>query len=62
MVTLDDFDRILRDGLDRADLGKFVMEIGYLTVEALLLWLAAQAEEDGSSEPGSPSYSLGFHP
>lgn len=45
-IALDDFSRITAGGLPTADLGKFVAEIGYLTVEAVLLWLAALEEEE----------------
>ena len=45
-VALDDFSRITSSGLPNADLGKFVAEIGYLTVEAVLLWLAALEEDE----------------
>ena len=46
VVTLDDFDRILRDGVDHADLSKYLMEVGFLTMESILLWLAAIPEDE----------------
>lgn len=46
VVTLEDFSRILSDGLNKADLGGFVAEIGYLVVESVLLWLSGQEEAD----------------
>lgn len=45
-VSLDDFSRITSAGIASADLGKFVSEIGYLTVEAVLLWLAALDDQE----------------
>jgi hypothetical protein len=39
-VVLDDYSRITGSGLSNADLGKFVAEVGYLTVEAVLVWLS----------------------
>jgi hypothetical protein len=46
VVTLDDYARILSDGLQKVDLGRFVGEVGYLVVEAVLVWLAALEDED----------------
>jgi hypothetical protein len=46
VVTLDDFSRIVADGIGKVDLGRFVAEVGYLVVESLLVWLAAQEDED----------------
>jgi len=45
-VALDDFSRIAATGLANVELGKFVAEVGYLTVEAVLLWLAALDDEE----------------
>src|SRR5271165_2291100 len=45
-LTLDDYARILSDGLQKVDLGRFVGEVGYLVVEAVLVWLAALEDED----------------
>ncbi|WP_291997082.1 hypothetical protein [Candidatus Accumulibacter sp. ACC012] len=45
-VALEDFSRITSGGLANADLGKFVAEVGYLTIEAVLLWLSALEEAD----------------
>jgi hypothetical protein len=45
-VVLDDYSRIApKAGLD-VDLGAFVLEVGYLTIEAILLWLAALEDND----------------
>lgn len=46
IVTFDDFSRALPGGLDTADLAKFMAELGYLVVEALLLWLATQSKDE----------------
>ncbi|HUX82705.1 MAG TPA: hypothetical protein VMV35_07690 [Halothiobacillus sp.] len=46
VVTLDDYTRITANGLPDADLGKFVAEVGYLTVEAVLAWLSGLEETD----------------
>jgi len=45
-IVLDDYSRITSSGLANRDLGRFVAEVGYLTVEAVLLWLAALEEAD----------------
>jgi len=45
-VALDDYSRITSNGLGNADLGKFIAEVGYLTIEAVLLWLSALEETD----------------
>jgi hypothetical protein len=45
LITLDDFSRILLPGLNQINLGSFVTEVGFLVVESLLLWLAAQDKE-----------------
>jgi hypothetical protein len=46
VVTLDDFGRILSDGPQKVDLGRFISEVGYLVVEAVLVWLAALEDDD----------------
>lgn len=45
-VTLDDFSRVLSDGLGGAGLGKYIAEIGYLVTEGVLLSLATRPEDD----------------
>src|SRR5690606_6248680 len=45
-VTFDDFSRVLTNGPEGADLGRFVAETGYLVIEALLIWLATQEESE----------------
>lgn len=52
-VALDDFSRITTSGLAGADLGKFIAEIGYLTVEAVLLWLAALEDSERELQLGT---------
>lgn len=46
VVTLDDYSRITANGLMHANLGKFIAEIGYLTVEAVLAWLSGLEQAD----------------
>ncbi len=46
VVTLDDYSRILTDGLAKVELGQFISEVSYLVVEALLIWLAALEDEE----------------
>jgi hypothetical protein len=41
VVTLDDFVRIVSDGPKKVDLGRFISEVGYLVIEAVLIWLAS---------------------
>lgn len=41
VVTLSDFSRIIEGGIAKANLGRFVNEVGYLVTEAVLLWLSA---------------------
>lgn len=45
-LVLDDYSRITASGLANADLGKFVAEVGYLTVEAVLVWLSGLEDTD----------------
>jgi hypothetical protein len=45
-ITIDDFSRVLADGLAKVDLGKFIAEIGFLVAEALLLWLSGLEADD----------------
>jgi len=53
VVTLDDYARILDDGLQKVDLGRFVSEVGYLVVESVLVWLAALDDEDRAMRVGT---------
>jgi hypothetical protein len=46
VITLDDFSRIVSGGPEKVDLGHFVSEVGYLIVEAVLVWLAALDQEE----------------
>ena len=46
VITLSDFSRILSGGIERVNLGAFVAEIGYLTMEAILIWLSALDEAE----------------
>jgi hypothetical protein len=46
VVTLDDYTRILSDGLQKVDLGRFISEVGFVVVEAVLIWLSALEEEE----------------
>lgn len=45
-IALDDYSRITANGLANADLGKFVVEVGYLTIEAVLVWLSGLEETE----------------
>lgn len=45
-VIFDDYSRILETGIDKVNLGLYVSEIGYLVVEAILLWLAGLDESE----------------
>lgn len=45
-IALEDYSRITATGLANADLGKFVAEVGYLTIEAVLVWLSGLEEAD----------------
>lgn len=44
-VTLDDFSNILRNGLEKVTTRDFLIELGYLTSEAILVWLSALSDE-----------------
>lgn len=44
-VTLDDFSKILKNGLERVTIREYLIEIGYLTSEAILVWLSALDDE-----------------
>ena len=46
VITLDDFSRIAVGKLEKIDLSSYVSEIGYLVVEAALLWLSTLPDED----------------
>jgi hypothetical protein len=46
VVTLDTFSRIHEGGLGRVSLSRYVKEVGYLVVEALLVWLSALTEPE----------------
>ena len=52
-VVMDDYSRIAVKAALDVDLGAFVIEVGYLTVEALLLWLAALEDEDRTNTLGA---------
>jgi hypothetical protein len=45
-LVLDDYTRILSSGLSKVDLGSFVEEVAYLTIEGILVWLAALEDDD----------------
>lgn len=45
-IALDDYSRVTAGGLANADLGRFVAEVGYLTIEAVLAWLSGLEEAD----------------
>lgn len=45
-IVLDDYNRILSSGLGKVDVGAFVEEVAFLTIESLLVWLSALEESD----------------
>lgn len=48
-ITLDDFSNILKNGLEKITVKDFLIELGYLTSEAILVWLSALEEEKRTS-------------
>lgn len=45
-IVLDDYNRILLSGLAKVDVGAFVEEVAFLTIESLLVWLSALHESE----------------
>ncbi|MCP1573183.1 hypothetical protein J2S30_001562 [Herbaspirillum rubrisubalbicans] len=45
-VTLTDFNRILQGGLKSVDQGAFIRQLGFSTIEALLVWLGSLEEQE----------------
>lgn len=44
-VTLDDFSSILRNGLEKITTKDYLLEVGYLVSEAVLVWLSALEDD-----------------
>ena len=46
VVSVDDFSRVLAEGPAKVDLGKFLLEVGFVVTESLLLWLSGLEDAD----------------
>jgi hypothetical protein len=53
VVTLDDFARIVSEGPKKVDLGLFISEVGYLVIEAVLVWLASLEDKEREEYVGA---------
>lgn len=45
-ITLDDFSRALQAGLSRLTLAHLIDEVNYLAIEAIIIWLSKQSEDE----------------